>query len=193
MQTNIDGVVLCGGKATRMGGIEKGLLDFKGKPLFVYSAEKLSPRVNTLWISANRSLEKYGCYGWPVVKDSMENCGPLGGIYTVLKQMNASFLLTVPCDCPFFEERFDVALKEKLFSSSSTVAYVWDGTRDQYLFALFKKSVLAQLEKYLVEGERKVARFYQFVQALKVDLSQYSESFYNINYLVDLEEAVRKR
>ncbi|ACD83026.1 Molybdopterin-guanine dinucleotide biosynthesis protein A [Methylacidiphilum infernorum V4] len=189
MDMDIDGVVLCGGKATRMGGIEKGLLLFKEKPLFLYSAEKLSPRVKTLWISANRFLEKYRCYGWPVVPDSIKGCGPLGGIYTILKQMSSSLLLSVPCDCPFFEETIDIRLKEKLLSTSAPLVYVWDGKREQYLFALFKKTILAELEKYLMAGERKVGSFYRIVQAARVDMSACPERFYNINTVAELEEA----
>ncbi|TFE66957.1 molybdenum cofactor guanylyltransferase [Methylacidiphilum sp. Yel] len=188
-EVQIDGVILCGGQGKRMGGKQKGLFLLKGKPLFVYAAEKLAPRVKTLWISANRFLDEYAKYGWPVIKDCVENLGPLGGIYSVLLNIQSSLLLVLPCDCPFFEIGWERVLLEKLLSSSASVAYISDGQKEQFLFALFKKSALSQLEEYLLSGQRQVEGFYRKVAALKVDWADASQRFFNINTLEAFEEA----
>ncbi len=76
----ITGVVLAGGRATRMGGIDKGLQALNGRPLWRHVAEALAPQLDELVISANRHLEQWRASGFPVFRDIQEGYqGPLAG------------------------------------------------------------------------------------------------------------------
>ncbi len=84
----ITGVVLAGGRATRMGGIDKGLQALNGRPLWRHVAEALAPQVDELVISANRHLEQWRASGYPVFRDIQEGYqGPLAGMLAVMQQV----------------------------------------------------------------------------------------------------------
>ena len=94
-------IVLAGGQARRMGGRDKGLLPFAGRPLVEWAIESLAPQVSTLLISANRNLDAYGAYGFPVVADLEQGFqGPLAGILSAMRAARTAWILTLPCDGP---------------------------------------------------------------------------------------------
>ena len=98
----ITGVVLAGGRATRMGGIDKGLQALNGRPLWRHVAEALAPQVDELVISANRHLEQWRASGYPVFRDIQEGYqGPLAGMLAVMQQVASPWFVFCPCDTPF--------------------------------------------------------------------------------------------
>lgn len=93
----ITGVVLAGGKATRMGGIDKGLQALNGRPLWRHVAEALAPQVDELVISANRHLEQWRASGYPVFRDIQEGYqGPLAGMLAVMQQVASPWFVFAP-------------------------------------------------------------------------------------------------
>lgn len=97
----ITGVVLAGGKARRMGGADKGLLELDGKPLWRHVADALAPQLATVVISANRHLDIYQASGLKVIPDSIADFpGPLAGMLSVFQQVAGDWFLFCPCDNP---------------------------------------------------------------------------------------------
>ncbi len=93
----ITGVVLAGGKATRMGGIDKGLQALNGRPLWRHVAETLAPQVDELVISANRHLEQWRASGYSVFRDIQEGYqGPLAGMLAVMQQVASPWFVFAP-------------------------------------------------------------------------------------------------
>lgn len=98
----ITGVVLAGGRGTRMGGIDKGLQLLKGKALWRHVADRLQPQVTKLAISANRNLDCWRSSGYPIITDSLNDFpGPLAGMLSVMHQVEGEWFLFCPCDTPF--------------------------------------------------------------------------------------------
>lgn len=110
----ITGVVLAGGRATRMGGIDKGLQLLNGRPLWRHVAEALAPQVDELVISANRHLEQWRASGYPVFRDIQEGYqGPLAGMLAVMQQVASPWFVFCPCDTPFIPSFWWSALSSR--------------------------------------------------------------------------------
>ena len=129
LSQEIIGVVLAGGRATRMGGKDKGLQLLNGKPLWQCVADTLAGQVTTLAISANRHIDTYQHSGYAVYQDNIEDYpGPLAGMLSVMQQSNSEWFLFCPCDTPFIPS----CLVERLVQLRGTASVVWvhDGERD---------------------------------------------------------------
>ncbi len=99
----ITGVVLAGGRATRMGGIDKGLQLLNGRPLWRHVAEALAPQVDELVISANRHLTQWQASGYPVFRDTQAGYpGPLAGMLAVMQQVASPWFVFAPATRPSF-------------------------------------------------------------------------------------------
>ena len=99
--SDITGVILAGGRGQRLGGVDKGLVPFRGRPLVEHVISILRPQVGRLVISANRNRETYAAYGVPVIADAIGDFhGPLAGILSALRAADTRFVLSAPCDTP---------------------------------------------------------------------------------------------
>lgn len=182
----ITGVVLAGGRATRMGGIDKGLQRLNGKALWRHVADSLEPQVTNLVISANRNLDSWQSSGYPIITDSLNDFpGPLAGMLSVMQQIESEWFLFCPCDTPFIPS----FLAERLIQQkkSSPVVWVHDGERDHPAIALVNREVIAELEIYLAGGERRVMVFMRKIGGHSVDFSDVKSAFINVNTLNDLQ------
>jgi molybdopterin-guanine dinucleotide biosynthesis protein A len=182
----ITGVVLAGGRATRMGGVDKGLQLLNGRPLWRHVAQTLAPQVNKLVISANRNLEHWNASGYPVYSDTQGDYpGPLAGMLAVMLQVESPWFVFCPCDTPFIPsflvERF---VQQK---ASAPVVWVHDGERDHPAIALVHRQIVAELEAYLARGERRVMIFMRQVGGHPVNFSDVKSAFINVNTLDDLQ------
>lgn len=181
----VTGVILAGGKASRMGGQDKGLLELKGKPLWQYVAHALRPQVDKLIVSANRNLDVYRASGLPVIQDCIADYpGPLAGMLSVMQQSNSDWYLFSPCDTPFIPDN----LAERLASVGQNTSAVWvhDGERDHPTIALIHRKVVPELERYIAQGERRVMVFLNSLGGCPVDFSDKKQSFVNVNTPEDL-------
>lgn len=178
--TQTSWVILAGGQASRMGGNDKGLIEFNGKPLIEHVMERLSAQTNDITINANRNQERYQQYA-PVISDSYPDYpGPLGGIHAGLKDSNSDWVGFVPCDSPFIDaavvERFCQSVTEQ-----SDILVAHDGDFHQPVFTMFHKRVLPKLEAFLERGDRKIILLYKECHTDYVDFSDSPECFVNLN------------
>lgn len=186
---DLAGLVLAGGRGTRMGGKDKGLVEFNGKPMIQHVLAALRPQVAEVLISANRNLEHYRGTGCRVVSDSLaEFAGPLAGISAGMHAAAREYLLVLPCDGPFVPSWLAQRLWTAVAGKTDAIAAAHDGERLHPTFALLPLSVLDDLDAYLAEGGRKVDRFYNRHAFVTVDFSDYPQAFLNINTPEDVEK-----
>ncbi|EIJ42786.1 molybdopterin-guanine dinucleotide biosynthesis protein A, proteobacterial [Beggiatoa alba B18LD] len=183
-QQQITGVILAGGRAVRMGGQDKGLIEINGRKMIEYVIDVLRPQVSTLLINANRHQMEYAHLGeCMVVADNYGNYeGPLAGMLSGLHNAQTEYVLFVPCDSPLITPN----LAERLYTGLQTaqadisVATSPDG-KLQPVFALIKRQLLTALRQFLADGERKIDRWYQSQAMTVVDFADSPDTFLNIN------------
>ena len=179
---SVNGVILAGGRGTRVGGQDKGLLDYRGRVLIEHVIDRFAPQVDALCINANRNLESYRELGFPVITDALPDYpGPLAGMLAGLDHAVSEYVAFVPCDAPDLPTDLVARLLEALQSSGHRVAVAYDGNRMQCLHVLLHRSCRDALQAYLDAGDRKVELWLQQVQAIAVDFQEQAASFYNLN------------
>lgn len=193
VQDEITGVVLAGGRARRMGGVDKGLVALAGRPMVEHVVERLRPQVATLLINANRNHDVYSRLGYPVIADADgEFLGPLAGVCAAMGAASTRYLLTCPCDAPllplFLAERLYGACTEQ----GAEIAVAHDGDRLQPVFALLSTGLVDSLAGYLGEGGRKIDRWYESRRLATVDFSDASRAFVNVNDPGERDELERR-
>ena len=120
----ITGLILAGGRAQRMGGIDKGLIPFHGKPLIELAIARLQSQVNSIIINANRNITKYAAYGYPVIMDETPDfSGPLAGFSAGLQVCKTPYLLTSPCDSPLLPIDLASQLASEMESGDYQLVY----------------------------------------------------------------------
>jgi molybdopterin-guanine dinucleotide biosynthesis protein A len=157
----ITGVILAGGEGRRMGGQDKGWVEYLGTPLIQHVSQRLLPQVSELLINANRNRSDYQSLGYPVTADLESGFqGPLMGILTGLKAARQPWVLFTPCDGPFLPEDLAERLYQAALNSQQPIAVASDGERLQPVVVLIKRDCLTQLEAAMQDGERKPDRWY---------------------------------
>jgi molybdopterin-guanine dinucleotide biosynthesis protein A len=183
-RASITGVILAGGQGRRMGGVDKGLALYVGRPLIEWVITALRPQVDALLINANRNLERYARYGVPVIADLAPGFqGPLAGIRSAMRAARTPWIVTLPCDGPYPAPDLVERLVLALSAADAELAVASDGVRNQPVYALLPVRLAASLDDYLAGGERKVALWYARHRVAVADLSDRPESFININTL----------
>lgn len=183
----ISSIILAGGRATRMGGIDKGLVPLQNKPLIQHVIERLSPQVDEIIINANREISQYQSFGFAVWQDEIADfLGPLAGINLGLKHAKHDFLLTVPCDSPLLPLDLAARLMAGLIENNADIAVAACNGESQPVFCLCKKSVAKSLDDYLSNGGRKVSIWQNSQKTIKVDFSDSSDAFVNLNTFAEL-------
>ena len=162
----ITAVLLCGGRASRMGGYDKGLLELAGKPLALHALRRLhrqSLPPAHIAISANRNLEQYAQLGCPVWTDTLSGFpGPLAGILTGLTHCSTELLLVVPCDAPFFPHTLCARLLDAMRRSGAPLAVAaTQGGATQPVFCLVQRSLRDALAQHLAGSGRHSVRRWQ--------------------------------
>ncbi len=190
LRATITGVILAGGRATRMGGQDKGLVPLAGQAMVQHVIGALEPQVSDIVINANRHLAEYARYGYRVMPDLLEGyCGPLAGIATALRAVRTPYIVTTPCDSPFVPADLALRLYRMLCREPSDIGIAHDGERLQPLFALIRCSLLESLLSYLYQGERKVEPWYRQHPHVLCDFSDTPEAFINVNTPADITAA----
>jgi molybdopterin-guanine dinucleotide biosynthesis protein A len=177
------GVVLAGGRATRWGGRDKGLIEVCGRPMIRHVLDALEPQVEQILINANRNLQEYRAFGMPVVTDASHDfLGPLAGIASGLAAAHTEWVAVVPCDSPLlavdFVDRLASAVEE---DESVDIAVAHDGARIQPVFALIRRRLATSLDVFLESGGRKIDQWYERQRMQLVDFSDIADNFLNIN------------
>ena len=189
--TRITGVVLAGGQGSRMGGVDKGLQPFRGRPMVANAIERFAPQVDELLINANRNPEKYAQFGHRVIADEIEGfAGPLAGFERGLAHASGDLVATVPCDSPFLPADLVARLRGALECEGAELAVAKTGDQAHPVFCLMRRSVHESLRRFLSEGQRKIDRWYSQLRVVEVPFDDEAEAFLNINTreeLADLE------
>lgn len=195
----ITGVILAGGRGSRMGGVDKGLQNFNGMPLALNALMRLTPQVGALMINANRNLAAYESFGVPVWPDSTamgDYAGPLAGFVAALESCQTPYLLTVPCDTPLFPadlaSRLAQALAENDADFAVAAALEESGqVRPQPVFCLMHVSMLESLAEFTRSGGRKIDAWTAQHRTVVVPFNTPQDdarAFFNANTLDELRQ-----
>jgi len=197
---NITGLILAGGRGSRMGGVDKGLQNFNGIPLALHTLMRLGPQVETVMVNANRNLSAYESFGASVWPDaSADFAGPLSGFLVGLERAETPYLLTVPCDTP----RLPLDLAERLASAlvreGADIAMAAapevkpDGStevRAQPVFCLLRIELSESLVVFTHAGGRKIDAWTAQHKTVLVPFDTPTDdplAFANINTLTELQ------
>ncbi|HRO58559.1 MAG TPA: molybdenum cofactor guanylyltransferase MobA [Burkholderiaceae bacterium] len=166
-------------------GLDKGLVELRGKPMVAHVIERLAPQVGTIVVNANRNAERYAAFGHPVVPDAIEGyAGPLAGLHAGLGAVRTRWLVTCPCDSPFLPADLVARLWTALQAAAGgpaqlAVARTGDGQAHP-VFALVDCRLRGDLEAFLASGRRKIDAWYAPLKVVEVDFAD-EAAFRNIN------------
>lgn len=133
-RADITGLILAGGRGSRMGNVNKGLQPFRGEPMVRHVLTRLAPQVGPLLINANRNLDAYAAFGVPVHPDRLPDfAGPLAGLQTGLSHCDTTYLVTAPCDSPFLPDDLVARLGDALEAASADLAVAVTGDGASYI------------------------------------------------------------
>jgi molybdenum cofactor guanylyltransferase len=184
---SITGIVLAGGLSRRMGGADKCLIDFLGRPLIAHVIERLNPQVDEVLINANRELGRYAALGFPVIQDDIAGfAGPLAGFSLGLQHARHEYLLTVPCDSPLLPLDLAQRLLASMLEHRTDIAVASSDGNAHPVFCLCKKDVLKSLKNYLAGDGHKVSVWQKSLKYIEVDFSDCADAFVNLNTPEDL-------
>jgi len=186
-QTKVAGVILAGGRARRMNNQDKGLVKFKGRLMVSYALAAIAPVVDCVFINANRNIDQYLQFGWPVISDQTDSFdGPLAGVLTAMIHADADILLVLPCDSPLIKTEHLQKIVSALTENNADVAVAFDGLKLHPVFLAIKTALQTSLQDYLASDQRKVAAWLAQQNFVKVDFSREPEIFSNINTMAEL-------
>ena len=195
----ITGLVLAGGRGSRMGGVDKGLQNHLGLPLALHAVLRLAPQVGQMMVNANRNLAAYESMGVPVWPDSMaggggaggaDYAGPLAGFLAGLEHCETPYLVTVPCDTPNFPADLVARLAQALVAEDAEIAIA--ATREdgrvqvQPVFCLMAATLLESLVDFTRGGQRKIDRWTGSQRCATVVFDD-AQAFFNANTLEELQ------
>jgi molybdopterin molybdotransferase len=207
LKSKVTGLILAGGRGTRMGRVDKGLQPFQGATLAAHVLRRLAPQVATVIVNANRNLPQYQALAddAAVLPDALGGYeGPLAGLQTGLRHCATELLLTAPCDSPFLPADLAGRLHAALESEGADLAVAVTMERDEQdpaaapyrqphpVFSLMKAGVLPQLEAYLASGARRMEGFHKTLRVAEVMFDD-AHGFRNINTLEELQHNERER
>jgi len=190
----ITGLILAGGRGSRMGGVDKGLQAFRGMPLAMVTLLRLQPQVATVIVNANRNIGAYEAMGVPVVPDSVADfAGPLAGMLAGLEQCETPWLVTVPCDTPDFPDDLVARLAAAAAEADAEIAMAAtrepgpsaDGVQVQPVFCLLRSGLLESLVGFIEGGGRKIDRWTAQHRCVTVVFDD-ARAFANANTLDEL-------
>ena len=206
--SEITGLVLAGGRGSRMGGIDKGLQSFNGTPLAMHAVLRLGMQVGEVMVNANRNLAAYESFGVPVWPDGLADyAGPLAGFLTGLERCETPYLLTVPCDTPLFPLDLASRLAAAMAAEDADIAMVSapeaaDASDaapvlfPQPVFCLLRATLLESLVRFTQAGGRKIDKWTGQHRTVLVPFDRpgdAADAFFNANTLAELHHLERQR
>lgn len=183
-KNQITAVILAGGKGSRLGGQDKGLVSYQNKPLIQHVLDRIKPQVGEIIINANRNQDDYAKFDHPVISDELSDFqGPLAGFLTGMRTSKTDYILTLPCDGPDLPDDLVSRLVNELENSQgeNNLVVAHDGERLQPVHALIPTSLIESLEGFLANGDRKIDLWYAQHPMATADFSDKPEVFFNIN------------
>lgn len=186
----LTGVLLAGGKSSRM-GVNKALLLIEGKKNIERLRDKVQPLTTELLLVTN-DQETYSFLELPMVEDKKSGQGPLAGIEAGLSESKNSWILIVACDLPYFDKRVvDVLVKKATSVPDAQAIIPYINGREQPLFALYHQSALGVVEKSLNDEKRRIRDLLRhlYVEAVTKEdfldatmtMDEIEKAFFNMN------------
>jgi molybdopterin-guanine dinucleotide biosynthesis protein A len=196
--TRCFGIILAGGQARRMGGVDKPLIEVGGAPILEHLVRRLAPQCAGLALNANGDPERFAGFGLPVVADNVAGfAGPLAGVLAGLDHAashgDAELALSVPADTPFIPEDLVARLAAARAAAGAEIAVAASGGRTHHAIALWPVALRHALRHALVEEDmRKVSAFIErYPSALAEWPVEPYDPFFNVNRTEDVEQAER--
>jgi molybdopterin-guanine dinucleotide biosynthesis protein A len=200
---DVTGVILAGGRGSRMGGADKGLQNFRGMPLAMYTLLRLGPQVGEVMVNANRNLAAYESFGVPVWPDVISDyAGPLAGFLTGMERCETSYMVTVPCDTPLFPQDLVARLAEAMEREDADIAMAaareedpgsesgaGSQVRAQPVFSLLRRELMESLVRFTHGGGRKIDAWTAQHKTVLVPFDREGDdpsAFFNANTLAEL-------
>lgn len=188
----ISGVLLAGGQGSRMGGIDKGLLELAGKAMASHALARLAPQVDELMINANQNIDIWRGFGYPVLSDDISGfAGPLAGLHAALVRARHPLLISAPCDSPFLPSDLVARLATALHASGAQLAVATTGGKAHPVFCLCRRELAPHLADFLATGGRKVGAWHSRLQVVEVPFDDKPAAFRNINTPAELAAAAQ--
>lgn len=189
---DITGLILAGGRGSRMGGVDKGLQNHLGMPLAMHAMLRLGPQVGHLMVNANRNLGAYDAFGVPVWPDALPDYpGPLAGFLAGLEHCETAYLVTVPCDTPHFPQDLVLRLADALVREDAEIAMAAtrtaEGVQVQPVFCLMKAALMESLVAFTQSGQRKIDRWTAQHRCVEVVFDD-EAAFFNANTVGELQQ-----
>jgi molybdopterin-guanine dinucleotide biosynthesis protein A len=179
----ITGVIVAGGKSSRM-GMDKGALILGNKYLVQYSIDALKSICSGLLISTQN--EWYAQLGYPLVKDRIKDCGPIGGIYSSLLAAETPYILALACDMPFVSTQILEKLTANIHAYDCVVPRI--GNKYEPLCAVYSKELIPAMEQRIHAGHYALHDLIEKSNHLFLDFSNDAAAFMNLNTMSDLDK-----
>ena len=180
-------VILAGGQGSRMGGADKGLVEYRGRALIEWALDALRPQVDELVISANRNLATYATYGSRVLPDTLPGYpGPLAGVLAAMQSVTADWLVVVPCDTPYLPTDLVARLLDAAQRAQVSLAIAADDTHTHHTCFIVRTNQRDALAAFLARGERAVHRWQAELPSTEVLFD--AAAFANLNRPEDLSK-----
>ena len=183
MKNNRTGIILAGGKSTRM-GIDKGFVKFNNKTFVKHIMDCLQPMVDEIIIISDNS--DYDVFGVKRIADFIKDAGPLAGVYTGLIHSNTTNNIILSCDVPFIKKNIlELLIKEE--NNNIDIIQVANEDKNMPLIGHYKKQCAPTLLKLLNSGERRMNFAINQLQAKTIVVNQSQNKYIrNINTPEDL-------
>ena len=181
----VSAVILAGGRATRMGGDDKGWVPLAGQPLIVHVLERLRPQVDEVLINANRSEDRYRQLASVIGDEQADFQGPLAGMQAGLAAACHDWVLFVPCDGPALPRDLMARFRAALTPQTELVV-AHDGEHLQPVVALLRRALRPSLSQALAEGERKTGAWFARHRMTVVPFADAPDAFINLNSPAEL-------
>ena len=173
-------MIVSGGQAKRMDGLDKGLVQLQNRPMIEHVIERLQPQISTILINANRNLEQYRAYGFPVIQDqTKEFLGPLSGLLAALRHCTTPFVITVPCDAP----RIPACYIARMSATDAHLCAASTEGQLQPTFTYVHRDFADNLQAYLDQGQRAAGQWLRGNDCCAIDFSDEPSGFMNLNRL----------
>ena len=186
--TRITGLILAGGRGSRMGSVDKGLQSFNGKAMVAHVLERVTPQVDEVLINANRSLDEYAAFGHRVIADAIDGfAGPLAGLHIGMTHASHPLIATVPCDSPFLPIDLIARLSAAMARDNADLAVAKTFDQPHPVFCLTKTRLAPHLQAFLESGQRKIDKWYATLHVVEVPFDDEEAAFSNINTVDELK------
>ena len=186
--TKITGLILAGGRGSRMGSVDKGLQPFRGKPMVSHVLTRFQLQVDEVLINANRSIEEYAAFGYRVVPDAIDGfAGPLAGLHAGMTNASHPLVATAPCDSPFLPLDLVARLAAAMQRENADLAVAKTFDQPHPVFCLVRTNLAPHLQAFLESGQRKIDKWYATLSVVEVAFDEEEAAFSNINTVEELK------